>query len=237
MREEKLEDVRAKLPADAAILMYRVTEEGIVIFAIDRERIAAHRSIISRADLRDLVARYTREMAARADITESNRALADLLVAPVLGALASKRRIGIVPHGPLRYVAFAALPSQSEPGGDLIDRFAILIALGPQAAAEALADPLRPLRSRIIALAPAPKSGTADLPLPFHSPRTPQGIRVTLTHFCREHKSRRGDRRASRVVYPPPGSPNGTAGPFEENGPAPTGGGGSTAPAPGEGGR
>ena len=78
LREDRLEEIRARLPEDAAILMYRVTEEGIVILAIDRGGIKAQRTAIPRAEVRDLVARYQREMAARADVTASSDSLASL---------------------------------------------------------------------------------------------------------------------------------------------------------------
>jgi CHAT domain-containing protein len=166
LRADRLEDVRARLPEDAGILMYRVTEEGVVIFAIDRDRISAKRSSIPRAELRELVGRYTREMAARADVTESNAKLAEVLLAPVAKELEGKQRVAIVAHGPLRYVAFAALPFEKE---TFLDRFVLSHALGPESAADALATPLPAIAKKpIIALgAPLQSLGTADAPLRF----------------------------------------------------------------------
>ncbi len=174
LKEDRLDEVRARLPADAAILMYRTTEDALVIFALAHDRITARRVPIARSELRDLLARYTREMAARADVTESSRHLADLLLAPVAGDIAAIHRIAIVPHGPLSYVAFAALPVDPEGTTLLIDRASVAVALGPRAAADALAEPLPSLaagrgsRLPIVALgAPLPAPGSAIAPLTF----------------------------------------------------------------------
>lgn len=162
-----LEGLSAEVPPDGVVLVYRVTDAEVITFAVREDGVTAGRAPIGRSDFTSLVEDYGRQMAARADVTVASRRIAELTLAPVMGRLADKQRIAVVPHGPLRYVAFAALPLPN--GEAVIDRFAILSALGPKSAASGLARPFTGLeKAPIVALgAGTATPGRADPPLPF----------------------------------------------------------------------
>jgi CHAT domain-containing protein len=155
------------VPEDAVVLVYRVTDREVVTFAVEREGVTAGRAEIDRRAFAQLVEGYGRQMAARADVTASSHRISELTLAPVLERLTGKRRIALVPHGPLRYVAFAALPMAE--GEAVIDRLAVLTALGPKSAVVGLVNPFSGLsKAPIVALgAGAPLPGRVDPPLPF----------------------------------------------------------------------
>lgn len=133
-----LTDVQAALPADALLIEYFTT--GLVeapahrraghpparhrfppartlIFAITRDEVQVHDAELSPNDLRpshleNVVQRHFLQPQIR-------RALYDGLIAPVEPLFQGRRRLYLVPHGPLHYIPFQALIA---PDGDTLLR-------------------------------------------------------------------------------------------------------------------
>jgi CHAT domain-containing protein len=153
-----------RMPKDAAVVAYRVTDEELVAFVVDDRHVSARRTPIKARVLRDQIREYTRRLSSRADLRSANAALAGVLVEPIRELIAGKKRLAIVPHKLLRYVAFPALPIETEA---MIDRFVIIEALDPQSAVHALEKPLETIRALPIVALGSPSTNGADTPLPF----------------------------------------------------------------------
>lgn len=116
-----LEAVQARLPADALLLEYFVTESASGVFLVSRahaEVVALH---ITPAMLRRAFAPNRPEVDG---LTPDKRGrlhepwllaeLYRLLIAPVADRLAGCRTLCIIPHGPLHYVPFHALYTEED---------------------------------------------------------------------------------------------------------------------------
>jgi CHAT domain-containing protein/Tfp pilus assembly protein PilF len=162
----RLEDLSKDAPEGAVILVVRPLADEVVTFAIDRRGAKAFRTPVADRALSELVSEHGRQLTARADVTVSSSALAEILIRPIVGALEGKQRAALVLSGPIRYVPFAALPLGD---GAVIDRMALVLALAPSTAIGALSSPLVEIGRRpIVALGAAPPApGAADPPLPF----------------------------------------------------------------------
>jgi CHAT domain-containing protein len=165
---------KKRVPHDGAVVMFRVADEELLVFVIDDKGAHARRTAIKAQKLRDRVRDYGRRLAARADLKSASMDLAEVLVEPIRDLIAGKARLAIVPHKLLRYVPFPALPIPSSDKNEasmelMIDRFAIVEALDPNAALDALSEPLGPIQSLpITALGAATVTGASpDSPLPF----------------------------------------------------------------------
>lgn len=162
LRIVDVDAARARLPEDAAVLTLRITREGVLGFWLDGRGLEVHESRLPERALDELVEAYARGMRTRADLSVVLADLSGLVLAPFEARLSKVRRLGLVLHDSLRYVAFAALPSG---GGALVDRVSLVRALHPEAAVDALAAPLGPLEGAdVSALAGAP---LGRAPLPF----------------------------------------------------------------------
>ncbi|MFZ2359349.1 MAG: CHAT domain-containing protein [Anaerolineae bacterium] len=124
-----LDEIRAALPADAALIEYvtsglieaperrrrataneqpgRMQPATTLLFAATREQIEIHDLHLSP---NDVLPRQLRSASERHFLSASvRRTLYECLISPIAPLLAGKRRIYIVPHGPLHYVPFQAL--------------------------------------------------------------------------------------------------------------------------------
>lgn len=150
------------LPKGAAVMTFRVTDEALLTFWLDSDGLVVSNRQIPKAEILRLVADFSERLRARADLSEASAALSRLLLAPFKERLRQTRQLAIVPHGPLRYVTFAALPFE---GAALIDQTSVVRALHPEAAVRALVNPARPLQGVPITALGAVAQG--EVPLPF----------------------------------------------------------------------
>ncbi len=118
-----LADVRKVIGTDTALLEYHVGEKGTLVWTITAESIVVRRIDVSGRTLAEQVKTYLNELEAVRPVDARSRKLHDLLVAPALGPeTKGKRYVGVIPHGVLHYVPFAALKGEND---YLIDRFAL----------------------------------------------------------------------------------------------------------------
>ncbi len=115
------------LPAGAATIEYAVADRRLFAFLVTTD--GSHASVDARSidvDSAALAARaehFRTQIASRdLDVDASARALYELLLGPFANQLASKRRVVIVPDGPLWSVPFQALRG---PGGYVIETAAV----------------------------------------------------------------------------------------------------------------
>ncbi len=165
VRPSTLLEVQRALPPDGAVVSYRLLESALVIFVVTPQKLEVKRVEVSERTLLNTVSDYTRQMAARAELSATHQQLTAWLVEPILPLLADRGRLALIPHQGLRYVAFAALPVGE---AQLIDRWLLVQAFDPLAGARNLAAPGEPITGGVVALgASIPAPGAADPPLPF----------------------------------------------------------------------
>jgi CHAT domain-containing protein/tetratricopeptide (TPR) repeat protein len=165
LRPVSVEDLMRDLPADAAVIVYRVTDNELYAFVADNRGMKARRTAISGKELAQNIREYGRALTARADISVSNAQLAAVLFEPLKELLAEKKRVAIVAHRLIRYVAFAALPYGENDA--LIDHYTLVSALDPSAAARVLREPIDGATSRSIIALGAPAAVLTESPLPY----------------------------------------------------------------------
>ncbi|MBI5481381.1 MAG: CHAT domain-containing protein [Deltaproteobacteria bacterium] len=115
--------VRRVLHADEAVLSYFLGPDGSTLVTLTREEARAY-DLPSRDALERLTLAW-RRAALKGDAGRTQAAAADLtrlLLAPARDALHGKKRLVVVPHGPLWLVPFAAL---ADPAGFLGARMVI----------------------------------------------------------------------------------------------------------------
>ncbi|MCC7380596.1 MAG: CHAT domain-containing protein [Deltaproteobacteria bacterium] len=168
LRHADPERLAAVVPADALVVCYRATDEGLVIFTLDRSGLKGQLVPIPGAELEGLLTDYRRRLEERGDLTAVSARLGALLLAPIAGITEGKKTLVLVAQGSLRYLAFSALPF-GEGGPLLIDRAVVLQALDVASAVSALAKPLPALGGgEIVAAGGAPPSESArEVPLAF----------------------------------------------------------------------
>lgn len=140
-----VDEARALLGPDAVLLEYLVGERGSVLFAVTSDGFWVHR-LPPRSALESEVSALRQSLetpgrlgAARAAIAA--RRLHHELVAPVLDRIGDRKRLIVVPDGPLHAVPFDVLTEGSggvntDPGSTLLDRFVVSVL--PSATAGAL---------------------------------------------------------------------------------------------------
>ncbi len=100
---------------DDAILEYALTGSRLLIFVVTRGGVRTVERTVEREHLRRVVERFAHEIATRnLGFRKTARELHDLLVAPAGAALASARRICIIPDDELWRVPFQALLDRDE---------------------------------------------------------------------------------------------------------------------------
>lgn len=161
-------DLAQGIPEDAGIIVYRTLADRLVSFALDGRGVVAFQSKIEARALRTLIAEYGRRLSLRSEPVAIHEQLSALLLGPLSPWLEGKKRLAIVPHQNLRYVAFGALPVVAGGKETLLDRAVLVQALHPAAARRGLFDRAQVGLSSIVALGGAlAPPGSSDPPLPF----------------------------------------------------------------------
>jgi CHAT domain-containing protein len=122
-----LADIYAQLPPDITLLSYYVTPKATYAFIITQGTLRAESLQIDEDTLRQLVngARLTPSRPSDpASLTLD--ILSQLLLTPVQEQIPTTT-LAIVPHGPLHYLSFAALPTNTITGRLLIDDHALFV--------------------------------------------------------------------------------------------------------------
>ncbi len=162
-----LADVRKVIGSDTALLEYHVAATETYVWTITDGSIRVERLGIGRDALAAAVKAYLSKLEAIRPVDAESRELWELLLAPALHPEARKKRyLGIVPHGTLHYVPFAALKEGNE---HLVDRASLFYV--PSAAVLPLtgggvARPAERTASRVLAIG-NPDLGDASFALPF----------------------------------------------------------------------
>jgi CHAT domain-containing protein/tetratricopeptide (TPR) repeat protein len=152
-------EVRGRLPDDAAVVVYRVTDEALVIFLARADGLDAHLVPVSAVELRAAIGEHARQLRDRSDPTASLARLSGWLLAPIQSRLAGVERLALVVDDALRYVAWPALPTAD--GRALNDRFVLVHGLDTGSASRALRAPLGPLPDAPVFTVRAEISGLA----------------------------------------------------------------------------
>lgn len=120
-----------RVPADARVVSYRLTEQELVVFVLGPGGANVARTRVEAKALRRLVAELMAGLRDRAEVQGPLAALSAALLGPVAPLLEGAERLVFVPHGPLRYVPFAALPSprSDTKGRPLVEDFVVVGAL------------------------------------------------------------------------------------------------------------
>jgi len=100
------------LPADLALVVYYVMPREVAVWVLRDGELTVRRQAVGRDALAGRVREF-RIMVQKRELMDDVRAasagLYDLLVGPVQDLIEGSRLVGIVPHGPLHYLSFAAL--------------------------------------------------------------------------------------------------------------------------------
>jgi CHAT domain-containing protein/Tfp pilus assembly protein PilF len=104
-----LTQIQQRLDADTTLLDYYVTLSATLAFVITHDSFTAYTLTVSPADLSAVVNQFRRFDDLSSPSPATLRKLYDWLIAPLKGQLHT-RVLGIVPHGILHYLPFAALP-------------------------------------------------------------------------------------------------------------------------------
>ena len=119
-----LDEVRALLGAEEALIEYYYDESALYAFVVTREAVQV--TALERAGLTELVAQFRRRVEDPATDAwrAPARALYQRLIAP-LEAQIKARDLALVPHGALHYLPFAALTG--EDGRPLVERYGLRV--------------------------------------------------------------------------------------------------------------
>jgi CHAT domain-containing protein len=150
-------EIQSKLPPDAALLEYVVSDDSVAIFVLTSTNLRAKTVPLRAADLRAKVELF-RDLVVgeRTDAwRKPAESLLRLLIEPVeqAGWLNAITRLYVVPHGVLHYLPFAALPRSSAQGSRYLVEDYVLAYL-PAAATLYFQPPANGSRT-LLALAPA----------------------------------------------------------------------------------
>jgi CHAT domain-containing protein/Tfp pilus assembly protein PilF len=147
------------LDADTTLIEYLLGEKQSFVWAVSPQKVAVA-VLPPRRQIEEQVAAYRQILAKKAsaltlrqaiaEYQSQSRQLSELLLRPIAGALASSRRLVIVPDGLLAYLPFETLSVAASPqSGPLLESFAVTYA--PSASAWAA------IRTQSKTLAPPPK--------------------------------------------------------------------------------
>jgi CHAT domain-containing protein len=117
-----LDEVQALLDADTTLLSFVVGTDFTLIYVVTRDQIVAREVPIGDAGLRAMVGE--REFAQPRGAVDGLSQLASALLDPVRDNITTAK-LGIIPHGVLHYVPFAALPYADRVLGDAFLLFSL----------------------------------------------------------------------------------------------------------------
>ena len=116
-----LAEVQRLLDADTTLLSYFVTPDRTLAFLVTRDGLRTVELPVDERSLRDTINRF-RAFAAPSDAAETLAQLADWLLAPLADQITTPV-VGIIPHGVLHYLPFAALPQGADTFGEAYTLF------------------------------------------------------------------------------------------------------------------
>lgn len=116
----EIQKIRSLLDPGVVLLSYYVLDDEILIFCINQEDITAFRSRFGKNTLEEKIMDYRRRMQNLEPLEELSRNLYRILFSPLEEKLGNAKIVGIIPHGRLHYLPFAALLGEK---GHLIERF------------------------------------------------------------------------------------------------------------------
>jgi|GEM_PF-2249724 len=125
------ERIADALEKGQAIVSYRLTYRGLLIFVLDDEGVQSEFVPLEGAYARALIRDFGRKMLDVAEVSDVVAELSTLLIKPIEKYLQGKERIAFVVSGLLRYVSFAALDFGEE---KIIDKFLSFQTLAPATA-------------------------------------------------------------------------------------------------------
>lgn len=190
----------ATVPADARVVSYRITERELVLFVQSGAELVARRTPIEARQLRAQVAALMEGLRDRSEVRGAVAGLSAALLAPITEDLKEARRVVFVPHGPLRYLPFAALLDPTSEGGllPLVDHFVIAGALDSSSAIAWLnREAPWPRSSPLVGLsAGSPGERNGLVPLLFSA----KEVELIKEEFPRAHILREGQATRAALV-------------------------------------
>ena len=116
------EEIKLAIPKDTSIVVYMATEDKLLAWVLDREAIKVFTMPVSYQNLTNMIESYRKILLAyRSPDIIGEQIFAEIL-SPLMVQLNDKATIGFIPHGPLHYLPFPALPISDE---YLTDRFLV----------------------------------------------------------------------------------------------------------------
>jgi CHAT domain-containing protein/Tfp pilus assembly protein PilF len=152
-----LAEVQALLDPDTTLVSYFVTPDQSLAFVVTGDRFEAVPLAVKEPDLRAAIDRF-RAFRDPADAAPALQQLGDWLVAPLASRLATPV-VAVVPHGPLHYLPFAALPL----GSGLLGEAQVLYALPSASVLPFIQAKRKPAADRVLALAQSEGVGLPTL--------------------------------------------------------------------------
>ena len=101
--------VQTVLPQRVALVAFHLSQRGCAAFVVRRDRVTAHRLAISRARLRDRIARLRQAIEQLSPVDQALHQLHGALIEPLAADLRGAAVVGLLPHDALHYLPFAAL--------------------------------------------------------------------------------------------------------------------------------
>jgi len=116
----RLKDVQARLNPGTTLLEYMVAKKEIVIWVVKKSGLQVRRVPVGKKELTALIREFRNRIQSLAPLKEASTRLYQILVRPIEGELNGSRVIGIIPHGSLHYLSFAALRNKE---GYFLERY------------------------------------------------------------------------------------------------------------------
>lgn len=117
-----LAELEKVVPQDITIVEYMVHKDQLFVWIIAQGKLSGYAQPIDAAKLEQTVGQFRNLLQAYSTTEFIGQELGSILLDPIQAQLASAKRIAIIPHGPLHYLSFAALPFKD---GYFIDSFSI----------------------------------------------------------------------------------------------------------------
>ncbi|MBI5508426.1 MAG: CHAT domain-containing protein [Deltaproteobacteria bacterium] len=146
-----LDKLQAKLPEGTTVLSYFVSRRQTYAIVIDRREAHAFTLAPGLAELRAAVQELKDGLRAFAAVDDRLAALAHTILEPLAATLTSTKTLVVLPHGPLHYVPFAALPLGGAP---LVEHVVVSVAPSGSSFFDTLSVVARGRARTIKALAP-----------------------------------------------------------------------------------
>jgi CHAT domain-containing protein/tetratricopeptide (TPR) repeat protein/Tol biopolymer transport system component len=120
-------ELQTLLPPDAALVQYLTAKDALLVWVVKDGKVTGHEVALAREELTARVRDFRLLLQSYSTTDYLGRELADALLEPITGDLsaAGAKRLVVVPHGPLHFFPFAALPYGDEEGSYLMDGFAV----------------------------------------------------------------------------------------------------------------